>query len=261
MLVVGALDVGDVGDLGNVDGLAQLFLEPSGDATDLARHPSGRAQRVGQVLGAEDEEGHHEDHEHLGDPDVEHRGLFVADRPADGSCPSHPPRETGGNTDIKRLSAGARIYFPVWTEGALFSAGDAHFAQGDCEVCGTAIEMDATLRVRFDLRAGVAAERGIRDLQFERDSYVVAPEIQAPRRFFATTGLSVDRSGVNHGEDVTVAARNALLNMIDHLGAEYGYSRQQAYAICSVAVDLKISEMVDVPNFIVSAFLPLDILT
>jgi formamidase len=62
-------------------------------------------------------------------------------------------------------------------------------------------------------------------------------------------------------EDVTVAARNALLNMIDHLVAEYGYTRQQAYALCSVAVDLRINELVDVPNFVVSAFLPLPIFT
>jgi formamidase len=144
-------------------------------------------------------------------------------------------------------------------EGGLFSAGDAHFAQGDSETCGTAIEMNATLRVRFDLRKGLAAERGIRDLQFERDNYLVPPEFQAPRRFFATTGISVRKDGTGESEDVTVAARNALLNMIDHLTAEHGYTRQQAYAICSVAVDLKISEVVDVPNFVVSAFLPLDI--
>ena len=170
-----------------------------------------------------------------------------------------PPRETGGNMDIKQTSAGARLFLPVWTEGALFSAGDAHYAQGDCEVCGTAIEMEATLRVRFDLRKGVAAARGIRDVQFERSTYVVSPELQAPQRFFATTGISVGRDGNNQSEDLTVAARNALLNMIEHLGAEYGYSRQQAYAICSVAVDLKVSEMADVPNFMVSAFLPLAI--
>ena len=119
--------------------------------------------------------------------------------------------------------------------------------------------MNATLRVRFDLREGVARERGIRDLRFERDDYLVPPEYQAPRRFFATTGISVRKDGRNESEDVTVAARNALLNMIDHLVAEYGYSRQQAYALCSVAVDLKVSEVVDVPNFVVSAFLPLDI--
>lgn len=172
-----------------------------------------------------------------------------------------PPRETGGNLDIKQTSAGARLYMPVWTDGALFSAGDSHFAQGDCEVCGTAIEMDATLRVRFDLRKGAAAERNIRDLQFERQDFVVSPEIQAPKRFFATTGISVDREGTNHSENLTVAARNALTNMIDHLASEYGFTPQQAYAICSVAVDLKVSEMADVPNFVVSAFLPLDVLT
>jgi formamidase len=200
------------------------------------------------------------------------RGGFVlppevADAvPSDSAIPAEalrtiPPRENVGNVDIKHLSAGSRLLMPVWVEGALFSAGDAHFAQGDCETCGTAIEMNATLRVRFDLRKEVAGERGIRDLQFERDDYVVPPEYQAPRRLFATTGISVGKDGRNESEDVTVAARNALLNMIDHLAAEYGYTRQQAYAICSVAVDLKVSELVDVPNFVVSAVLPLEILT
>lgn len=170
-----------------------------------------------------------------------------------------PPRETGGNVDIKQLSAGTRLLMPVWIEGALFSAGDAHFAQGDSETCGTAIEINSTLRVRFDVRRGAARERGIRDLQFERDDYHLPPEYIAPRRFFATTGTSVDRDGRNHSEDLTVAARNALLNMINHLTAEYGYTRQQAYALCSVAVDLKVSEVVDVPNFVISAFLPLDV--
>src|SRR3954467_3854441 len=120
--------------------------------------------------------------------------------------------------------------------------------------------MAATLRVRFDLRKGMAAERGIRDIQFQRDDYFVAPDYQAPRRFFATTGISVDGEGTNYSENVTEAARNALRNMIQHLGAEYGFTRQQSYAICSVAVDLKISEMVDVPNVMVSALLPLAIL-
>jgi formamidase len=172
-----------------------------------------------------------------------------------------PPRETAGNVDIKQLSAGARLLIPVYAAGGLFSAGDAHFAQGDCETCGTAIEMRSTLHVRFGLHKGLASARGIRDMQFARDDYGVAPEFAAPRRFFATTGLSVTRDGENRPEDLTLAARNALLNMIDHLGHDRGWSRQQAYAICSVAVDLKISELVDVPNFVVSAFLPLDIFT
>src|ERR671934_499226 len=170
-----------------------------------------------------------------------------------------PPRETGGNLDIKQLSAGTTLLIPVFAEGALFSVGDAHFAQGDAEACGTAIEMSATFRGTLRLRKGAAARANIRDIQFSREDYVVDPRYQAPRRFFATTGLSVRKDGVNESEDVTLAARNALLNMIDHLVAERGYSRQQAYALCSVAVDLKISEVVDVPNFVVSAFLPLDI--
>jgi formamidase len=171
-----------------------------------------------------------------------------------------PPREHGGNADIKQHTAGSRLLFPVWVDGALFSAGDAHFAQGDGESCGTAIEMSATLRVRLDLRKGQAAERGIRTLCWERDNPGPA-EASPPARYFATTGICVGRDGRNEFEDLTLAARNALDAMLGHITAEYGYSRQQAYAICSVAVDLKISQAVDVPNVIVSAFLPLDIFT
>jgi formamidase len=171
-----------------------------------------------------------------------------------------PPREQAGNVDIKQLGQGAVLLIPVDTPGALFSAGDAHFAQGDCETCGTAIEMSATLRVRFGVRKGEAADKNIRDLRYTREDYYLPPEFAAPRRFFATTGISVTKDGVNHSEDITLAARNALLNMIDHLG-ERGWTRQQAYAICSVAVDLKISQLVDAPNMLVSAFLPEDIFT
>jgi formamidase len=171
-----------------------------------------------------------------------------------------PPREQAGNVDIKQLGKGARLLIPVDAPGGLFSAGDGHFAQGDCETCGTAIEMRATLHVRFAVHKGEAATKGIRDLRFTREDYYLPPEYAAPRRFYATTGISVSKDGENHAEDATLAARNALLNMIDHL-TERGWTRQQAYAICSVAVDLKISQLVDVPNFLVSAFLPEDIFT
>ena len=170
-----------------------------------------------------------------------------------------PPRENGGNLDIKQLTAGTRLLLPVFTEGALFSAGDAHYAQGDCECCGTAVEMDCTLHVNFQVRKGEAARRGLRFPMFERDDYFTTPEMAAPRRFIATTGMCI-ADGVNESENATLAARNALLSMIDRL-VERGWSREQAYCICSVAVDLKISQVVDVPNFIVSAFLPLDIFT
>lgn len=168
-----------------------------------------------------------------------------------------PPRENGGNMDIKQLSAGARLLLPVFVEGALFSVGDAHFAQGDGESCGTAIEMSSTARLSFGLRKGEAARRDIRFPRFEREDYYNAPEMAAPKRFIATTGISL-RGEVNESEEATLAARNALVAMIEEL-TERGWTRQQAYAICSVAVDLRISELVDVPNIVVSAFLPLDI--
>ncbi len=201
--------------------------------------------------------------------ELRQRGGMVLPPDATGAVPSDPriaaealrtipPRETAGNVDIKQLAAGTVLRLPVWAEGALFSVGDAHFAQGDGEACGTAIEMTGRFWARFHLNKGEAARFGIRDTQFSREEYHLAPEFQAPRRFFATTGLSIRRDGTNESENATLAAQNALLNMIAYL-EQRGFTRQQAYAICSVAVDLKISETVDVPNFVVSAFLPLDI--
>jgi formamidase len=202
--------------------------------------------------------------------DLKARGGAVLLPDATDAVPTEPgiastamrtiaPHETGGNLDIKQLTAGTTVRLPVYVPGGLFSAGDAHFAQGDCETCGTAVEMGATFYASFKLIKGEAERRGIRDPQFYRNDYFTTPEMAVPQKFFATTGQSYTREGVNYSEDLTLAARNALLNMIDYLVDERGYTAQQAYAICSVAVDLKVSEMVDVPNFVVSAFLPLDI--
>jgi formamidase len=197
------------------------------------------------------------------------RGGFALPPDPDGAVPAAepiaseglrtiPPRETAGNTDIRQTTPGVTMLLPVFAEGALVSTGDVHYAQGDCEACGTAIEIRSRVHVRFALRKGEAERRGIRDLQLVRDEYFAEPELAAPRRFFATTGISVTRDGRNESEDATLAARNALLNMIDYLGTR-GFDRQQAYALCSCAVDLRISQMVDVPNFLVTALLPLDI--
>ena len=169
-----------------------------------------------------------------------------------------PPREHGGNLDIKQLTAGTRLLLPVFTEGALFSAGDAHFAQGDSECCGTAVEMDCTVHLNFRVLKGEAHRRNLRFPTFEADDYFTSPEMAAPRRFIACTGMCITEDGVNESENATLAARNALLTMIQLL-EERGWTREQAYSICSVAVDLKLSQVVDVPNFVVSAFLPLDI--
>jgi formamidase len=197
------------------------------------------------------------------------RGGMVLPPEKDGAVPAAepiasealrtiPPRENGGNLDIKQLSKGARLSLPVFVDGALFSVGDAHFAQGDGEACGTAIEMAGAIVVRFTVHKGEATRRGISFPRFARDDYYFPPELAAPKRFLATTGMSIREDGTNESEDATLSARNALLAMIDVL-VERGWNRQQAYAICSVAVDLKLSELVDVPNMVVSAFLPLDI--
>ena len=163
--------------------------------------------------------------------------------------------------DIRQTTPGTKVYMPVFVPGALFSTGDAHFAQGDGEVCGTAIEMGATLTVRFEVIKGGAGDR--QDMSFEGSEYLaetgIAAPIAASRRFFATTGICVHKDGRNESEDVTLAARNALLNMLDHIERTYGFTRQQAYLLSSVAVDLKLSQVVDLPNVLVSAFLPLDI--
>jgi formamidase len=170
-----------------------------------------------------------------------------------------PPREIAGNLDIKQLVAGTTLLIPVATQGALFSVGDAHFAQGDGEACGTAIEMSATFEAELSVRKGAARERNIRSVQYFRDG---GPSPGKPmERYYATTGLCIRDDGQNESENATLAARNAYLAMIDYLVHERGFNRQQAYAICSVAVDLAISELVDVPNVVVSAFLPLDIFT
>jgi len=150
-----------------------------------------------------------------------------------------PPRAVGGNMDIKQLTTGSALYLPVAVEGALFSCGDGHAAQGDGEVCITAIETTMTATLRFTVR---------------RDMRIAAPEFETrsagslPGRHYVTTGVAPDLM------DATKAAVRA---MIAHLVSACGLSREEAYALCSVAVDLKISEVVDAPNWVVSAFLPL----
>ena len=125
-------------------------------------------------------------------------------------------------------------------DGALFSVGDAHGAQGDGEVCVTAVEMSAHVTLRFGVQRG----RPIPEPRL-RTSAAGPPRIPGAR--FVTTA---------HGPDLFASARQAIRHMIDHLGEERGLSREQAYVLASVAVDLSISEIVDAPNWIVSASLP-----
>src|SRR5947208_592675 len=166
-----------------------------------------------------------------------------------------PPRENGGNFDVKQLTKGSKLLLPIAVEGGLFSTGDGHFAQGDGEVCVTAVEMGATVAVRFRALKGATASRAMRAPRFSHAGYFAPPEWAAPRGFVAAMGMPIRDDGANDGENLTLACRNALLNMIDIL-QERGWSPEQAYIICSVAAHLRVSNVVDVPNYVVSAILP-----
>jgi formamidase len=165
-----------------------------------------------------------------------------------------PPRENGGNLDIRQTGIGSRLYFPVFVEGALLSTGDAHFAQGDGEVCGQGIEMRA--RLTSTVRLHKKTTQSYRP-QLPYFIHKEPMRTQA-REYLATIGLSLDDDGNNFSENINLAARRALLEMIGYLQGR-GYTAQQAYTICGAVVDLRISEVVDVPNVIVSALIPLDI--
>jgi formamidase len=166
-----------------------------------------------------------------------------------------PPRENGGNFDVKQLTKGAKLFLPVFKEGGLFSTGDGHFAQGDGEVCVTAVEMGATAVVRFRVHKGLAERRKFSSPVFSRVSYFTDPRFAAPERFLGVMGMPINPAGEIEAENLTLACRNAVLNMMELL-QERGFSQQQAYVICSVAVDLRVSNVVDVPNYVISALLP-----
>lgn len=150
-----------------------------------------------------------------------------------------PPTRHGGNLDTRHLTAGATLYLPVGVEGALLSLGDTHAAQGDGEVCGTAIESAMDVVLRLTLR---------------RDLSIDAPQYHLPHAALAAaTGYHVC-TGI--GPDLLEACRDALRAMIAHLGARHGIEREEAYALASVACDLRVHEIADAPNWVVGAFLP-----
>ena len=142
-----------------------------------------------------------------------------------------PPRANGGNMDDPHLVEGTTAYFPVFVEGALFSIGDAHAVQGMGEVCGTAIE--APMRIVYEVN--VLKDRSIEEPQYEADDY------------YAVTAF---------GETIDEAARKATRYMIDYLVQTRGLSRSEAYALASLAGDLKIAEVVDVPHMLVAMHIP-----
>ncbi len=167
-----------------------------------------------------------------------------------GVAPKEPGRVTtiapgpyGGNMDIRDLRTGGTLWLPVYVDGALFACGDCHSGQGNGELCGTGIESPMTVT----LRLGVRKDLSVKEAQFETPSPLAKADAAG---YHATTA---------HGPDLMENAKNAARYMIDWLVNRYGLTRSQAYVLCSVAADLKISEIVDAPNFIVSCYIPLSI--
>lgn len=153
-----------------------------------------------------------------------------------------PPSRQGGNMDIRHVTRGATLYLPVAVPGALFSLGDTHAAQGDGEVCGTAIETNSTVTVRL----GLAKGRNLRYPLLETH-----PVSSRAGRAVATTGI---------GTDLFEAARAATRGMIEEIQRRTGLDALDAYLVASTAADLHISEIVDQPNWVVSMHLETDIL-
>jgi acetamidase/formamidase len=160
---------------------------------------------------------------------------------APGPHSTVPPHSAGGNMDIRDLTLGVDLYLPVQVNGALFSIGDPHAAQGDGEVCGTAIESPMSVTAKFDLVKGA-------NLRFPR--FVTPGPVSRhldSKGYEVTTGI---------GPDLMDATKNAVRGMIYLLGRQHGLSAEHAYMLCSVCADMRISEVVDRPNWVVSCYLP-----
>jgi len=152
-----------------------------------------------------------------------------------------PPRRVGGNLDIRDLSAGSSLYLPVEVAGALLSIGDTHSAQGDGEVCGTAIESAMDVTVKLDL---------IKDTPLAMPRFTTAGPVTRHldgSGYEAFTGI---------GPDLMQAARDAVSGAVDWITREHHMPPEQAYMLCSVCGDLRISEIVDMPNWVVAFYVP-----
>jgi len=162
----------------------------------------------------------------------------------DGEFRTRPPGAFGGNMDVRELCAGARLYLPVLSIGALFSAGDAHAAQGDGEVCINGIECPADVTLRFRLH---------------RHRAISGPLIESAEA--ASPDAAADSwIVVESAADAVGAARAATSRMIDLLAAHWGFSPVHAYLLCSVAMKLRLSQVVNEPMFTVSAAMPKQVL-
>jgi acetamidase/formamidase len=158
-----------------------------------------------------------------------------------------PPTKGAGNIDTRHLNVGTKLYLPVFVPGAHFSAGDCHAAQGDGEVCVTGIECPMAFSLRFDVKK----DRPVKPWRYQ---FQTPPGPLQPKYdrlgYFATTAL---------GPDLMENAKNAVRDLVEWLGREHDLSPEDAYVLCSLAADLKISQIVDQPNWGVSAYLALSV--
>ena len=187
-----------------------------------------------------------------------HMGRLGGDAKAKASAEGArtvPPREHGGNCDIKDLSRGSRVYFPVYVPGAGLSMGDLHFSQGDGEItfCG-AIEMAGYLDIRVSIIKEGMSKYGVKNPIFK--SSPLEPRYSS---YLIFEGISVDEAGKQHYLDVHVAYRQACLNAIEYL-KKFGFTGAQAYAILGTApVEGRISGIVDIPNACATLAIPTEI--
>jgi len=182
-----------------------------------------------------------------------------------------PPRENGGNMDVQQMQVGTTLLLPCFVDGCGLFVGDVHYAQGDGEVSGTAIEAGAVVTLTTEIRKGQGSD-------------ITSPEVEGgdqikriePSQFYQTIGLPLKKAGEvpaphsylesekiasleNLSEDLTLAARDALIKMIAYIQRKHGLTAEQAYILASVAVDLRVGQVVDVPNYVVTAVLNMDV--
>jgi acetamidase/formamidase len=175
-------------------------------------------------------------------------GVSVPSRPFPGTigvAPSRPgphsvlpPSEFGGNLDVRCLTAGTTLFLPVGVEGGLLSIGDGHAAQGDGEVCGSAIETSMEIAVRVRVRS---------NMRIAAPQFVVLPSETPPGSAYVTTGVA---------DDLRTAAQAAVRAMIEHLMAARRLGAEEAYGLTSIAGELRINEIVNAPMWVVSMAMP-----
>lgn len=169
-------------------------------------------------------------------------GVMGVAPSGDGEFRTRPPGIFGGNMDVRELCSGATLYLPVLNEGALFSAGDAHAAQGDGEVCINGIECPADVTLRF---------------QLHKEKRLAGPLIETSR---SQVREADEWIVVESATDAMAAARAATSRMIDFLTERWGFSEVHAYLLCSVAMHLRLSQVVNEPMYTISAALPKTVL-